>query len=230
MKSKTQIAIALDSPNNLRGILFVSAIYRNLDQAKDALYAFSFKASLSEFNPIKAFSIVTPKSYIDLGVDPTVKIVQDNGVFFVLEGHSNGICQCGDVINNGNLFKCGVSNTANSHYAHLQNVPYAMNYNWGRLDDFENRIQSGQFLSACDGQIMHARFYNGERPSGTVFRNNATGTLQALFVNQYVDYSALSFTTKLFCGATMPFSAGTPVSSVIVNTFDLVDYYLFANL
>ena len=133
------------------------------------------------------------------------------------------------MINNGNLFKCGVPSVNNLHYAYLQNVDYMMNYNWGLLDHFEQRIQKGKYVTACDSQIMHGKFYNGERPSGTVYRN-AQGVLQALIINQFVDYDKLPFVTRLFGGATMPFNAGTPVSAVVVNSFDIVDFDLFTYL
>lgn len=104
-----------------------------------------------------------------------------------------------------------------------------MNYNWGRLDDFVARINSGRYISSCDSQIMHAKFYNGEKPSGTVFRDPETGYLKALFVSQYVDYNYLPLVTKLFCGATMPNNNpdGEEDGAVAINVFDILDYYLF---
>jgi len=224
------LAIALDSTNNVRGIAFISAMFPAADQTKEALFAFSFRISLSQFFPIKAFTIVNPKSLIDFGVDPNVRLVLNNGTLFVLEAHSNGLCQSGNVINNGNLWKCGVSGTVSSHHAHLQNVQYLMNYNWGRLDDFEKRIQTGSYMSACDGQIMHAKFYNGEKPSGLVFRNSTSGLLQALYVNQFVDYNDLPFSSKLFCGAKMLIENGKGPDQAEFNSFNLLDYSLFKNL
>lgn len=103
-----------------------------------------------------------------------------------------------------------------------------MNYNWGRFTDFQNRITSGQYVSGCDSQIMHAKFYNGEYPSGTVFRNSTTNTLQAVFGNELVDYTTIPLVTKLFCGSTMP--TDNSAGSAVVNVFNLVDYYLFEYL
>jgi len=224
------LAVTLDSANALRGIAFISAKYQAPDQIKDALFAVSFRISLSEFVPIKAFTIVTPKALIDFGVDPNVRLVSNNGTIFVLEAHSNGLCQSGNVINNGNLWKCGVSGTTDSHHAHLQNVQYLMNYNWGRLDDFEKRIQSGNYLGACDGQIMHAKFYNGENPSGLVFRNSTSGVLQALYVNQFVDYNDIPLSSKLFCGAKMLIDNGKGSEQAEFNSFNLLDYPVFSHL
>jgi hypothetical protein len=221
------LAVTLDSANALRGIAFISAKYQAPDTIKDALFAISFRISLSEFVPIKAFTIVTPKAFIDFGSDPNVKLVSNNGTIFVLEAHSNGLCQCGNVINNGNLWKCGVSGTTDSHHAHLQNVQYLMNYNWGRLDDFEKRIQSGKYLGACDGQIMHAKFYNGETPSGLVFRNSTSGVLQALYVNQFVEYNDIPLSSKLFCGAKMLIDNGKGADQAEFNSFDILDYPVF---
>jgi len=79
------LAVTLDSANALRGIAFISAKYQAPDQIKDALFAVSFRISLSEFVPIKAFTIVTPKALIDFGVDPNVRLVSNNGTIFVLE-------------------------------------------------------------------------------------------------------------------------------------------------
>ena len=79
------LSIELDSTNSLRGMLFVSAVYTTLGQAKSAIYGFSIKASLSDFYPIKAFTIKTPTSFIDMGVDPSAKIVKSDGKLFVLE-------------------------------------------------------------------------------------------------------------------------------------------------
>jgi len=134
------------------------------------------------------------------------------------------------VINNGNLWKCGVSGTTDSHHAHLQNVQYLMNYNWGRLDDFEKRIQSGKYLGSCDSQIMHAKFYNGENPSGLVFRNGTSGVLQALYVNQFVDYNDLPLSSKLFCGAKMLIDNGKGQDQAEFNSFNLLDYEVFNRL
>ena len=51
-------------------------------------------------------------------------------------------------------------------------MEYIMNYNWGKLQDFETRIESGDFVSACDSKIMHAKFYNGANPNGFVYRKH----------------------------------------------------------
>ena len=79
------LAIALDSTNSVRGIAFISAMYPSADQTKEALFAFTFRISLSQFVPIKAFTIVNPKSFIDFGVDPNVKLVLNDGTLYVLE-------------------------------------------------------------------------------------------------------------------------------------------------
>ena len=115
----------------------------------------------------------------------------------------------------------------NPHVAGFQSMEYIMNYNWGKLQDFETRIQSGDFVSACDSKIMHAKFYNGANPNGFVYRNTTSGFLQALFINEHVDYDDLPFGTKIFCGSTMELNSGETASLIEVNTFNLVDFYLF---
>ena len=105
-----------------------------------------------------------------------------------------------------------------------------MNYNWGRLDDFEERLLNGKSVDACDSQIMHAKFYNGAKPSGVVYRDESSGLLQALFVSEHVNYSDLPIATKLFCGSTLQANADENESPVELSVFNLVDYYLFEYL
>ena len=103
-----------------------------------------------------------------------------------------------------------------------------MNYNWGRLDDFVERIWGGNYVSACDHQIMHGKYSNGENPHALVFRNSTTGDLKALIINQNVPYKDLPVVTKLLVGATNP--DGEKFNSVRVNLFTIVDYDVFAYL
>ena len=76
------LSLILDAPSALSGVLFVSATYETLSQQKDAIYAFSLGTNLDS---AQSFDIITPISYIDFGVDPSVKVVKNNDTLFILE-------------------------------------------------------------------------------------------------------------------------------------------------
>ena len=144
--------------------------------------------------------------------------------------HSNGMCQCGTGINNGNINKCRISTTDRKHVRDLQNTKYTLTYNWGQLSSFIQKIQDRQPIEgACDKAIMHGKFGNGEYPNGFVFRNRTTGELQSFAVNQNVEYADLPFVTKLFCGGTMP-NYGKNDTAFRMQTFRILDYRIFKRL
>ena len=87
MKFKVQgLSVILDSNNNIRGAIFISAIYARFGIIKNAIFAYTLKASLGENNFVEEpFSIVPGYTYIDFGTDPDVKLYEYNNTVFVLE-------------------------------------------------------------------------------------------------------------------------------------------------
>lgn len=144
--------------------------------------------------------------------------------------HSNGMCQCGTGINNGNINKCSIATSTRAHVHGLQNTKYSLNYNWGLVSSFVEKIKKNRTIpGACDSKIMHGKFNNGEYPNGFVYKNETTGELKTFFVNQNVYYADLPFVTKLFCGGTMP-DYGRNETSFRMQSFRVLDYPLFRYL
>ena len=65
--SSMALSAALDSSNNLRTVLFVSANFSNFGDNKNGLYVFTTNASLSTDKTEQFFSYLKPKTYIDFG-------------------------------------------------------------------------------------------------------------------------------------------------------------------
>jgi hypothetical protein len=99
-----------------------------------------------------------------------------------------------------------------------------MNYNWGPLSAYQDRILTGKFLGPCDKQIMHAKYGNGLFPDGIVYLNQTSGHLQAIMINQHVDFGEITAFSKLFVGAKTP--SADEGQTLDVNIFDVVDYYM----
>ena len=59
----------------------------------------------------------------------------------ILEVHTDGLCQCGVMINNNEFDKCHYHLNEN-HYL-LFNSPSMMNYIWGKYSDFKLRLIQG---------------------------------------------------------------------------------------
>ena len=103
-----------------------------------------------------------------------------------------------------------------------------MNYNWGRMEEFIVKVQSGQKLSACDDQIFHAKFGNGNNPNGIIYRAT-DGYLKGLVVNEHIDYFLLPTNTKLFFGSNLPGKVNN-TNLIDVHQFDIVDYSIFNHI
>ena len=83
--SSMTLSAVLDSSNNLRAALFVSASFSNLGDQKYGLYVFTINASLSTDEKEQFFSYLKPQTYIDFGIDPDVRLISNNGTIFLLE-------------------------------------------------------------------------------------------------------------------------------------------------
>eukprot|EP00331_Platyophrya_macrostoma_P008196 CAMPEP_0176420258 /NCGR_PEP_ID=MMETSP0127-20121128/8508_1 /TAXON_ID=938130 /ORGANISM="Platyophrya macrostoma, Strain WH" /LENGTH=628 /DNA_ID=CAMNT_0017800837 /DNA_START=83 /DNA_END=1969 /DNA_ORIENTATION=+ len=221
------ISVYKSSASEISGLIITEVLVNRNNKNKSKLFGSHFVLNLE----IMQLNLVTSDTYLDFGSQPFVKITQgDDGEFYVLEMHSNGMCQCGTGINNGNINKCLVATTERDHVDHLQNVKYSLIYNWGRVSSFIDRIQNNQTIfGSCDKQIMHGKFSNGEYPNGFVFRNQTSGELKTFFVNQNADYADLPFVTKLFCGGTIP-NYGKDETSYRMQSFRVIDYPTFVHL
>ena len=81
-----RLSVILDSNNNIRGAIFISAIYARFGIIKNAIFAYTLKGSLEEKNSAEeSFSITPCNTYIDFGIDPDVKLIEYNNTVFVLE-------------------------------------------------------------------------------------------------------------------------------------------------
>lgn len=159
----------------------------------------------------------TPSRSIDFGEFSTARIYMINDKPYLLEVHTNGPCNCGAVLNNGQINKCDIA----ERYPMFANVDFLMHYNWGSLDHFFNRIEDGVYISGCDKNIIHAKIYNGEYPNAILINDSKNvGSLQALVVNKHVDYKVIPSETKFMCGATSPVETTSYVDSSI---FDVVN-------
>lgn len=207
--------------DTVSGLLVVSVPYTYMGQTKPTIFGVAFTFTIST----EQWEFTIPSSYLGFGSNPFVDFVTNNGSLYVIEAHTDGTCPCGALINNGNQFKCGLPATINYHSAYLQSVKHMLNYNWGKYEDWVNRIQTGQYLGPCDPSIMHGKIGNGDYPDGFVYRNQSSGRLQAVVVDQHVPYVDIPTFTKMFCGANSP--DGPIVNSLDLNIYDLVDFDVF---
>lgn len=129
------------------------------------------------------------------------------------------------MINNNEFSKCHFHENP-EHYS-LLNTPHLMNYLWGKLDNFKERVSTGTVINGCDNQIMHGKFNHGKKPRASLFEYN--GRIQALITNEQVMYDDLSIVSRFLCGGAEQNLEINVTSSAnsIIQSFSLTDYKIF---
>eukprot|EP00742_Colponemidia_sp_Colp-10_P003100 GILJ01003303.1.p1 GENE.GILJ01003303.1~~GILJ01003303.1.p1 ORF type:complete len:689 (-),score=95.09 GILJ01003303.1:145-2211(-) len=205
------ISVAFDNGTSLwRGILLWST---RIDDATVGSIPVIRGAVIELNNDLTEISVKASDgatSYLDFGSEPHVQVVSHSDQLYVLEAHTDGMCQCGMIINNGDMYKCDLDISEDSKP--LRSVPHLLNYNWGELDRFVDRIHSGDRVGSCDPHIMHGKFDNGAHPSIAMVTSGSD--VLALEVHD-ASFDPSDFTVNI-CGAP------TPRTGLVVDSWTLV--------
>lgn len=114
----------------------------------------------------------------DYGSMPSVFAYNFQGVVYALEVHTDGTCQFGFAINNGDYNHCNIAIQGNP--AGLASIPGLINYNFGSLSSLEAQLMSRVPASSCSRHVVHGKFDGGVSPSAALFPSAAGDELLLL--------------------------------------------------
>jgi hypothetical protein len=157
--------------------------------ARELLYAAYINVSLPHSgSPNGAVFVVnngandgaTP-TRVAFGAAPHVTMLEFGGRSLVMETHTDGLCQCGLLMNNGDVDHCLLPTAAMDDdllNAPFQSVQYLLNYNYGTLEAWRELanppgapvpVQGGPQLSGCHDRIISGKFEVGTSVSAALY-------------------------------------------------------------
>lgn len=138
------------------------------------------------------------------GRSPSVAALNTPGGVVAGVAHTDGLCEVGVVLNNGNMDHCAIAygggQPSLQHVAGLLNAAYAPVHVWAaRTGNQSSRAGAPTRLSMCDPEIAHVKVDTGLRPALALGWVPAASEV-ATFLAHDGDVAAAPL-TQAFCGA-----------------------------
>jgi len=199
-----------EDANLIHGIITLS--HPGID-GNPALYYIFIDISLAN----KTVDAQIPTQRSDFGAFQTTGLMYNSqSELIMLDIHTDGLCQCGQAMNNIDQDECAIGISMAYGYSVLASIRGKVNYNWGRYSDFKTAVKQGEFFNGCHPKILHAKLTTGTNPSGGIYTTK-DGFSKGVFVNGSV--ANFEFLDSMICGRASNFD--TP--GVFVNSFDILN-------